>query len=255
MASLVQAAEPIELRANASEEDLQTVIRAVYRQVLGNPHMMDSDRLTEAESFLRNGEITVRGFVARVAKSDLYRSLHFESASQYRFIEVNCKHLLGRPPVDQAEISQHVQLYNSQGYDAEIDSYIDSDEYLSAFGENIVPYNRSNVSQTGISNVTFSRGFAISRGYATSDASNSAKLISALGGNSAVAVKAGSSMGSGTYDNTGKRFRIKVSNSGGAARRNKYTGQEYVVSYNQLNQQVRAIHKSGGQILSISETA
>ena len=181
--------------------------------------------------------------------------MHFESASQYRFIEVNCKHLLGRPPVNQAEISEHVQRYNSQGYAADISSYIDSDEYINAFGENTVPYNRSNVSQTGIANVSFSRGFAIDRGYATSDAGNSAKLISALGGNSAVAVKAASSMGSGSYDNTGKRFRIQVSNSKNAARRNKYSSQEYVVSYSQLNQQVRSIHKAGGQIVSISETA
>ena len=255
MASLVQAAEPVELRAHATEDDLQTVIRAVYRQVLGNPHMMDSERLTDAESQLRNGDITVRGFVDRVAKSDLYRSMHFESASQYRFIEVNCKHLLGRPPVDQSEVSQHVQLYNNQGYEEEINSYLDSEEYMNAFGENIVPYNRSNVSQTGVSNVTFSRGFAISRGYATSDASNSAKLISALGSNSALAVKMGSSVGSGSYDNTGKRFRIKVSNSQRAARRNKYSGQEYIVNFSQLNQQVRSIHKAGGKIVSIAETA
>ncbi len=255
MASLVQAAEPVELRANATEDDLQTVIRAVYRQVLGNPHLMESDRLSEAESQLRNGDITVRGFVGRVAKSELYRAMHFESASQYRFIEVNCKHLLGRPPVDQAEISAHVQLYNSQGYDADINSYLDSDEYLSTFGENVVPYERGNVSKDGISNVSFSRSFAISRGYATSDAGNSAKLISALGGNNAVAVKLSSTVGSGSYDNTGKRFRIQVSNSKSAARRNKYSSQEYVVSYSQLNQQVRAIHKAGGKIVSISETA
>ncbi len=255
MASLVQAAEPVELRAHATEDDLQTVIRAVYRQVLGNPHLMESDRLTEAESQLRNGDITVRGFVARVAKSDLYRSMHFESASQYRFIEVNCKHLLGRPPVDQSEVSTHVQIYNNQGYDADIDAYIDSDEYINTFGENVVPYERGNVSTNGISNASFSRSFAISRGYATSDASNSAKLISALGGNSVMSVKLGSAVGSGSYDNTGKRFRIQVSNSKGAARRNKYSSQEYVVSYSQLNQQVRAIHKAGGKIVNISETA
>lgn len=255
MASLVQAAEPVELRSNATEDELQTVIRAVYRQVLGNPHLMESERLTEAESQLRNGDITVRGFVERVAKSDLYRAMHFEAASQYRFIEVNCKHLLGRPPVDQAEVSEHVQRYNSQGYEADISSYIDSDEYMSAFGENLVPHNRSNASEAGIANVSFGRGFAIDRGYATSDASNSAQLISALAGNNAVSVTRTAAVGSGSYDNTGKRFRIKVSNSKGAARRNKYSSQEYVVSYSQLNQQVRAIHKAGGKIVSISETA
>ena len=38
----------------------------------------------------------------------------FEAASQYRFIELNCKHFLGRAPLEQAEISRHVQIYNEQ---------------------------------------------------------------------------------------------------------------------------------------------
>ena len=52
--------EPVELRSNSTEEDLQVVIRAAYRQVLGNVHLMESQRLTSAESLLRNGDITVR---------------------------------------------------------------------------------------------------------------------------------------------------------------------------------------------------
>ncbi|MEO1149255.1 MAG: phycobilisome rod-core linker polypeptide, partial [Cyanobacteria bacterium J06638_22] len=108
-------AEPVELRPSATEsaaEDaLQIVIRAAYRQVLGNAHVMDSQRLTNAESQLRNGDITVREFVRAVAQSDLYRSLFFETSSPYRFVELNFKHLLGRAPQDQAEISEHVQLY------------------------------------------------------------------------------------------------------------------------------------------------
>ncbi|MEG3859974.1 hypothetical protein [Microcoleus sp. herbarium12] len=32
--------DPVELRSNATEDDLQLVIRAAYRQVLGNVHLM-----------------------------------------------------------------------------------------------------------------------------------------------------------------------------------------------------------------------
>ena len=71
--------ESVELRPNATEDDLQAVIRAVYRQVLGNAHVLDNQRLTSAESQLRNGDITVRGFVRAVAESNLYRSLFFEN--------------------------------------------------------------------------------------------------------------------------------------------------------------------------------
>lgn len=90
--------ESVELRPNATEEDLQATIRAVYRQVLGNAHIFENQRLTNAESQLRNGDITVAGFVRAVAQSDLYRSLFFETSSPYRFIELNFKHLLGRAP-------------------------------------------------------------------------------------------------------------------------------------------------------------
>lgn len=73
MALWITEASPIELRPNATEDDLQTVIRTVYRQLLGNQHVLEAQRLTTAESFLRNGDITVRGFVRCVAQSDLCR--------------------------------------------------------------------------------------------------------------------------------------------------------------------------------------
>ena len=70
-------AEPLELRPNATEDDVQDVVRAVYRQVLGNAHVLDNQRLTNAESQLRNGDLSVREFVRAVASSSLYRSRCF----------------------------------------------------------------------------------------------------------------------------------------------------------------------------------
>ena len=241
---------PLELRPNATEDDLQTVIRAVYKQVLGNAHLMECDRLTSGESLLRNGDISVKGFVNIVAKSDLYRSLFFESSSAYRFIELNSKHLLGRAPADQPEISEHVITYNEQGYDAEIDSYLDSNEYHTNFGENTVPYSRTTRSQLGTKNVGFNRMFALYRGDATSDASNQAKLITDVAANMGTKIKAPVS-GSGAYSNTGKRFRISAVKGSGA--RMKVSNVTYEVGYSQLSQNIQCITKNGGRILSISE--
>ncbi|AUT01708.1 photosystem I reaction center subunit XII [Nostoc sp. CENA543] len=245
-------AESVELRANASEDDLQTIIRAVYRQVLGNAHIFDSQRLTNAESQLRNGDITVREFVRAVAQSDLYRSLFFETSSPYRFIELNFKHLLGRAPQDQAEIAEHVQIYNTQGYEAEINSYIDSDEYVRSFGDNVTPSARGNRTQTGVKNVGFNRTFALMRGFAANDVGKSAKLIGDIGSN--LATKIIAPLGGGAVGNREKRFRVAVSKAN-FGRRVTQSMATFDVGYNQLSQKIQSIQKTGGKILSITEIA
>ena len=245
--------EPLELRANYTEDDLQVIIRAVYKQVLGNEYIMDSDRLSSAEALLRNGSITVREFVRVVAKSPLYQKLFFLGSSQYRFIELNFKHLLGRAPQDQSEIAAHVQIYHENGYEAEIDSYIDSDEYLQSFGEDMVPHPRSIRSQTGIKNEGFNRMFSLLRGSATSDRSKSAKLISSVAANLPTAIKAPAKGNGASYGNTAKNFLIEFSSSSGDARLNRRSKRQRIVSYSQMNQTVRSIHKSGGKIIKIAE--
>ncbi|MBE9126416.1 phycobilisome rod-core linker polypeptide [Coleofasciculus sp. LEGE 07092] len=175
-----ETAPRIELRSNWTEEDLQMVIRAAYRQVLGNDYIMKSDRLTSAESLLRQGDLTVQDFVRAIALSELYRQKFFYSSQQIRFIELNYKHLLGRAPYDESEIADHVDLYAKKGYAAEINSYIDSNEYEDNFGYNIVPYYRGFTSQLGQKTVGYNRIFQLYRGYANSDraqtSSNLAKL-------------------------------------------------------------------------------
>lgn len=242
-----------ELRQDASEDDLQVIIRAIYKQVLGNQHLMESQRLSSAESFLRDSSISVRDFVRIVGKSELYRTLFFNSSSQYRFIELNFKHFLGRAPQDQSEISQHVCIYKEKGYEAEIDSYIDSDEYQLNFGENVVPYLCSTSTQVGIKNVSFNRTFALAGGMASSDRDTKAKLIASVGGNLPTPIKAPAGT-SGAFSNTGKRFLIKVSKSA-VGPRPRLSNMEYVVDYSRMSEQVQNIHKMGGKITSIVEVA
>ena len=252
MALTTALSEPIELRPGAIEADLQVVIRAVYKQVLGNVHVLSGQELDNAESQLRNGEISVRGFVSMVAQSELYQSLFFAGNPPYRWIELNCKHLLGRAPLDQAEISQHTQTYTEQGYAAEIDSYINSEEYSANFGENIVPYARCTSTQTGIANNVFNQTISLVGGFAGSDTtSNAAQLTSTIAGNLPETVKVASSKG-GPIGSTKKQFLISVSKAGVTpiARLSKAT---YKVTYDQMSQQIQNIHKSGAKILSITE--
>lgn len=243
-----------ELWPGAGADDKAALIRAVYRQVLGNAHIMESERNLSAESRLCNGELTVREFVRAIAKTDFYKSRFFESSAPYRFVELNFKHLLGRAPLSQEEVSEHIVRCAEQGYDAEIDSYIDSQEYQDAFGENTVPFFRGIVSQVGQKQVGYNRMFTLFRGPAESDkATKSSKLVAAVAGNTTSAIKAPKSgtIG-GAPDAPGKRFKIVVSGQRNGSRRRLATT-TYLVNGDNMTPQLKQIHRTSGKIVSITE--
>ena len=245
--------DPVELRERQPNQDFNIIIRQAYKQVLGNASLLESDRLETAESLFRNGDLTVRGFVRAIGQSELYRARFFERCSQYRFIEMNCKHFLGRAPLDQAEISQHVQIYNNLGYEAEIDSYIDSDEYLNAYGENVVPCPRTESNQRTLLNVGFNRTYALYNGYASSDnTTNKATLISDLASNKPTPIVFPKNSSSGTPGTNKKRFRVKATKAS-VGSLNRFSNQTYEVDYEQLNAKIKNLHRTGAKILSITE--
>ena len=157
--------------AGSSQADKAILIRAVYRQVLGYQYVMESERLTGAESLFRNGYLSVREFVRAVAKSGLYRSKFFENTNPYHFIELNFKHLLGRGPQGREE----------QGYDAEIDSYLDSAEYQERFGEEQVPFLHGWDYSKGHAGRQFSWLMQLTRGAAASVKGEITGIASRLG--------------------------------------------------------------------------
>ncbi|MEM6450590.1 MAG: phycobilisome rod-core linker polypeptide [Cyanobacteria bacterium P01_D01_bin.105] len=251
MSIWVTNAAPLELKPNASESDLQNVITGVYKHVLGNHHIMDSQRLESAESLLRNGDINVRGFVRAVAKSDLYRSYFFESSSPYSFIEKNFHNLLGRAPDDQAEVAAHTISLQELGYNAEIDSYIDSDEYWNSFGEHTVPYLRGHVTEVGAKTVRFNRTLNLTGGNAQNVAGKRAKLTTDLGVNLPTKVRVPKSLGLG-QSGTGGRFRIVVEKANNGNGRNPRSKASYEIGFAQMSTKIQTIHKFGGKIVSIA---
>ncbi|WP_017660009.1 phycobilisome rod-core linker polypeptide [Baaleninema simplex] len=252
-------ANRIELRPNWSEEDAKVAVRAVYRQLLGNEYVMSSERLESAESLLCDGSITVKDFVRAVAKSELYKTKFFYNNFQTRFTELNYKHLLGRAPYDETEIAFHNDLYQNEGYDADIDSYIDSEEYRECFGENVVPYYRGFETQRGQKTVGFNRMFQLYRGYANSDRAQRQTqgwLTWELGRNLSSPVRTPSTrqvLSGNTGGDREQRYRVRVLQS--AARRGPQVRQlttEYVVSYDSLSAQLQRINRSGGRVLSVT---
>lgn len=246
---------PIELRQSRSSDEVAMIIRAVYKQVLGNPHIMDSERLVRAESQLCNGNLTVRDFVRAVAKSDFYRTRYFESCAPYRFVELNFKHLLGRGPLDQAELSEHIRRCVEEGYDAEIDSYLDSEEYQNKFGDNIVPYYQGAQSQVGKKQVGYNRTLSLYQGYAGVDSAfKAARLVDQIASNSGgkiVTPSKGGRLGI-SKDATEKTFKIVVKGSKFDSPRRVSTT-EYIVPGDRMSPQIQRIQRSGGKIVSITE--
>lgn len=253
MASLTINANPVELFPSRTPEEVQATIRAVYKQVLGNPHIMDSERLVTAESQLCDGSLSVREFVRTVGKSEFYRSRYFETCAPYRFVELNFKHFLGRPPQSQAEISEHIVRCIEEGYDAEINSYIDSEEYQNAFGENIVPYNRGAKTEIGQSQVTYNRMFALDRGPSQiSSAVKSSQLVYPVATNSSNKIAPAKVSLGGSGEANKKMFKILVQGSKFDSPR-RFSTTTYLVSGDRMTPQLQRIHRTSGKIVSITE--
>jgi phycoerythrin-associated linker protein len=278
--ALYEDTPPLALTPGRTEEEVETIIRAVYRQVLGNAYVMESEQATIPESQFKRGELSVREFVRALAKSDAYRSRFFDTCLRYRFIELNFKHLLGRAPDGLEEMRTHSTILDTQGFEAEIDSYLDSDEYQTAYGENIVPYYRGYKTQPGKNMVGFTHLFALARGASSSDFKGS------LAGKSPVLNKyviqeiplpvippSGGVVGNGwsfqdrnrnaktllgtSRGDEGKVFRIEVTGYGSPGKVNRVSrfrrsNQVYLVPFDKLSEAYQKIHRQGGVISSIT---
>jgi phycocyanin-associated rod linker protein len=254
-----EEAEPVELRPHWSNNEVQAVISAAYRQVLGNDYLMESERLVGAESLLTQGAISVRDFVRAIAESELYRKKFLYPNFHVRFIELNYKHLLGRAPYDQAEIAYHLDLFISQGYEAEISSYLNSVEYQNSFGDDIVPYHRDfQVDHPGQRAIGFSRLMHLYRGYANSDRAQGQKqprLTWEVARSLATPISAPSAgaLSGGLGGARGDVYRLRVlrSASPNAAVVRQSTS-EVLVSYDQLTTKLQQLSRSGSKVLSVT---
>ena len=174
----------------SDSEALHECIDAAYRQVLGNAHVMAHERCDALEAQFADGRLCAREFVRQLAKSELYKSRYFFKVSAYRGIELNFKHLLGRPPLGQQEIASAAAIQSEQGFDALIDSIIDSAEYTEVFGDHGIPYIRSFTSASGMAMLNFVRIAALEQNFAGSDQSkgNDSLLRSNLAGGVSMAI-------------------------------------------------------------------
>jgi len=276
--SLFEETDPSEQWPDQTDGDLENIIRAVYRQVLGNAYVMESERLSVPESQFKLGNISVREFVRQVAKSELYRSRFFDTCPRYRAIELNFKHLLGRAPDGYEEMKAHSAILDSGTFEDEIDSYLDSDEYQEVYGEDTVPFIRGYKTQPGRKMVGFTHIFQLLRGASSSDfkgslAANRPRLNKYVIQEIPVPVVPPSAPSRGwSFQDTplssrtrhgygasaeGKVYRIEVTGyrSPGAVNRVsrfRRSNKVYLVPFDQLSREYQRIHQQGGVIASIT---
>ena len=232
--------------ANQDRSQADDVLRAAYRQVFGNRYLMELDVQPSIEALFMNGDLTVQGLVTALAQSETYRRLYLETNSPYRFVELNFKHLLGRPPRDQAEVSEHVRRLADEGFEAEIASYIYSDEYLNNFGIDGVPFARTATSVVGESTVAYQRTQAMDPGYAGFDTNGASVLqTSVASSTNPTAAGARKVVGGGERFTISWTSRVQL----GSVRR---SAQRSVVSYGSLSKTIQSIQAQGGRILSIA---
>lgn len=272
--------DPLELLPGDTSEKQEQIIRAVYRQVLGNAYVMESERQIVAESQFKLGELSLREFVRSIAKSELYRSRFFDACPRYRYIELAFRHLMGRAPSDFEEMRGHAERLDNDGYEADIDSFIDSNEYQDTFGEWTVPYQRGWKTESCMTMQEFTWSMQLLRGASSSSLKgNLSGKAARLGGNaylnrpipivppSSQETQGWSFRPSPNFQDAQTRFATgtgeegtmyKVQVTGYRANtirpisRYKKSNRTYFVPFSKLSQTYIQIHREGGVIASIT---
>ncbi|ESA33077.1 phycobilisome core-membrane linker protein [Leptolyngbya sp. Heron Island J] len=131
------------MKPGLSVAEKNAVVKAAYRQVferdIKRAYSLDISNL---ESQVKNGEIAMKEFIRRLAKSPLYRKNFFEPYINSRALELAFRHILGRGPSSREEVQKYFSIVSEGGLPKLVDALIDSNEYGDYFGEETVPYLR-----------------------------------------------------------------------------------------------------------------
>ncbi|TVQ61065.1 MAG: photosystem I reaction center subunit X [Spirulina sp. DLM2.Bin59] len=131
------------MKPGLSTTEREGIIKAAYRQVFERDITRAySQSISYLESQVKNGDISMKEFVRRLAKSPLYRKQFFEPFINSRALELAFRHILGRGPSSREEVQSYFAIVSSGGLPALVDALVDSQEYADYFGEETVPYLR-----------------------------------------------------------------------------------------------------------------
>jgi phycobilisome core-membrane linker protein len=131
------------MKTGLSTSEKNEIIRAAYRQVFERDVTKAySLSVSDLESKVKNGEISMKEFVRRLGKSPLYRKQFYEPFINSRALELAFRHFLGRGPSSREEVQRYFSIVSTGGLPALVNALVDSQEYSDYFGEETVPYLR-----------------------------------------------------------------------------------------------------------------
>ncbi len=128
-----------------SGAEMDELIKAAYRQVFHEQQMLRSNRQRFLESQLRAGQITVRDFIQGLVLSEPFRRRNYEVNNNYRFVQMCVQRLLGRDVYQEKEKLAWSIVLATSGLQGFVDALLDSEEYMSNFGYDTVPYQRRRI--------------------------------------------------------------------------------------------------------------
>ncbi|MEB3356250.1 MAG: phycobilisome rod-core linker polypeptide [Synechococcales bacterium] len=131
------------MKPGLSATEKNDVVKAAYRQIFERDITRAySLNISFLESQVKNGDISMKEFVRRLAKSPLYRKNFYEPYINSRALELAFRHILGRGPSSREEVQKYFAIISNGGLPALVDALVDSQEYSDYFGEETVPYLR-----------------------------------------------------------------------------------------------------------------
>jgi len=142
---------------------VRATVDAAYRQLL-NRVPLAAERLSDAESQLRDGQLCLADFVGQVALNELFLQ-RLNRMAPLRAAAAAHLALLGRaaqPAVTSRFLATRVRSGRRQA----IEVLLDSAEYSQAFGQDTVPYIRGMATRDGIPLSTVNRTAYLYQGNA-----------------------------------------------------------------------------------------
>ena len=118
------------MKSGLSTLEKEAVIKAAYRQIFERDiRRAYGQSISYLESQVKNGDISMKEFVRRICKSELYRKQFFEPFINSRALELAFRHILGRGPSSREEVQDYFSIVSEKGLAGLVDALVDSNEY------------------------------------------------------------------------------------------------------------------------------